>query len=74
MLPIELTVGQLAALLGWSERQVRYQMDHGGIPHRRKTASPGSHRVVSIDTVRLLFPDAYERLIHAEALTVANGN
>jgi hypothetical protein len=62
-MPIELTVGQLASLTGLSADQVRWRMDHGGIPHRRLSASPRARRVVLVSDVERLFPQAYEALL-----------
>ena len=58
-LPAELTLRQLAEILGLKLSTVKYRAQTGTIPTRKRSDRPKAHNVVPLDIVHRDFPELY---------------
>lgn len=65
MIPADVSITELAVLVGLTRRQLEYRLEEGTVPHRRVSSRKGSHRRIPIEVVREMFPDAYDRIVQA---------
>jgi len=66
MIPAELSIRELAALLDIPRHVLEYRIKCKRIPVERPSGNPRGKMVVTIETVRLMWPHAYEALVHVE--------
>jgi hypothetical protein len=64
MMPADLSVTELAVLIGLTRRQLEYRLEQGTVPYHQVSRKRGSHRRIAIETVRVMFPEAYDRMSH----------
>ena len=63
-LPIELSLTELAELIGLTREQVKYRAEHGGIPTVRvNPSSRRSKRVVLLSQLQSAAPELWEAIM-----------
>lgn len=62
-IPAELSITQLAKVLGLPRHTVEHRVEVGTIPSYKTGPSKNSKRVVNIETLRSSFPELYEAVV-----------
>jgi excisionase family DNA binding protein len=62
-IPSELSVTELAQVLGLTRETIRYRLRRGMIPFHRVTNGPRSKRIIRLAEVRLKLPELWDAIV-----------